>query len=828
MDYGGKHCYDSGCHGAGSSAALDDRCRPRSDAAAPNPLPIPLPTDWVANYTQATQRDELLRRRPTAICSSIPEGIQVPRRRQLIDADSQPRGHAEAPRDVGHALHDRATSARCGSVASCWRPSLLAASPARADDTRARARDRRGGAGPHRARVRLPRRLHAPSSTRCSRPSAAPRTTTGSASSSPTAPTAGSWATRSSRSTSTRPRRTRARRSGSGWGPRSSRRRRCRGDVGFTFSAGVLGGDGMFLFRPSWLLAPHVSLEAMHRRDGRQPGRRHLRGRRLQRLPVRLVAGDAVRGRRGRRRVRPQEGRPVHDPDRQLLDVQRRRRPHRRAQEAAHAARRRPPVRHLRRQPHPTNPGVLRCTLRLLLIASKRIVAPPAGAGRRRGRRARQQRLRGLEVDRPAAPARAPGRSDHVARRHRAGAGRRAAHPREPRRGRRRERDRGRRVRLQLRRRRAPDLDRGAALAGLGAGARADDPTEAVGAPDVLPRAVDRRTTGDHRRSTRRSTSRRRSAAASASRPAGRPTRSAARRPAVFGPHAASTRSPAPPSSTTSASRSTAASPTTARTPASAPPTPTAGSTTTARTRSRSPRATISTTTTSRSALSYTPQLGQRLRRQQRRGETPLRPAARSTSSAHCFKPAHADVVTQPLPIDAVEPSLSWTMTPAPGRPGGRHHPDPRRVPVEPLPQRAGRQPAPRRRRSTSRPYRQRYAVFARAAYAFPQWRASGIGDGAPLRGQLGGAGGDRRPGGQQVPQLGDAVDPARPLPPPERRQLLSRRPGIPRPRPGRAVLDRRPRALADEQLPGRRPDGLPAPPPAGARRPGSPRWRPT
>jgi hypothetical protein len=31
--------------------------------------------------------------------------------------------------------------------------------------------------------------------------------------------------------------------------------------VTFTFSAGVLGGDGMFLFRPAVLLAPHVSLE---------------------------------------------------------------------------------------------------------------------------------------------------------------------------------------------------------------------------------------------------------------------------------------------------------------------------------------------------------------------------------------------------------------------------------------------------------------------------------------------------------------------------------------------------------------------------------------
>ena len=33
-------------------------------------------------------------------------------------------------------------------------------------------------------------------------------------------------------------------------------------NVAFTFSAGVLGGDGMFLFRPAVLLAPHVSLEA--------------------------------------------------------------------------------------------------------------------------------------------------------------------------------------------------------------------------------------------------------------------------------------------------------------------------------------------------------------------------------------------------------------------------------------------------------------------------------------------------------------------------------------------------------------------------------------
>ncbi len=32
--------------------------------------------------------------------------------------------------------------------------------------------------------------------------------------------------------------------------------------VGLTFSAGLLGGDGMFMVRPSVLLAPHLSLEA--------------------------------------------------------------------------------------------------------------------------------------------------------------------------------------------------------------------------------------------------------------------------------------------------------------------------------------------------------------------------------------------------------------------------------------------------------------------------------------------------------------------------------------------------------------------------------------
>jgi hypothetical protein len=32
-------------------------------------------------------------------------------------------------------------------------------------------------------------------------------------------------------------------------------------DVGLTFSAGLLGGEGLVLFRPAWVLAPHLALE---------------------------------------------------------------------------------------------------------------------------------------------------------------------------------------------------------------------------------------------------------------------------------------------------------------------------------------------------------------------------------------------------------------------------------------------------------------------------------------------------------------------------------------------------------------------------------------
>ncbi len=106
--------------------------------------------------------------------------------------------------------------------------------------------------------------------------------------------------------------------------------------------------------------------------------------------------------------------------------------------------------------------------------------------------------------------------------------------------------------------------------------------------------------------------------------------------------------------------------------------------------------------------------------------ETPLQ-LQPLTSSADCFKSGVPDVVTQPLRIDAVEPSLSWTMTPRLVVQGGST--------IQILdgfqsnPYRSGEVGSQHRTPQEHEPlFRQRYAVFARAAYAFPQWRASGIG----------------------------------------------------------------------------------------------------
>ena len=82
-------------------------------------------------------------------------------------------------------------------------------------------------------------------------------------------------------------------------------------NVSFTFSAGVLGGDGMFLFRPSVLLAPHVSLEAfVGETVGNQVDVIYTGGG-FNAFLFPTSPRDAVRGRRRRRRVRAPEGRPV-------------------------------------------------------------------------------------------------------------------------------------------------------------------------------------------------------------------------------------------------------------------------------------------------------------------------------------------------------------------------------------------------------------------------------------------------------------------------------------------------------------------------------------
>ena len=96
------------------------------------------------------------------------------------------------------------------------------------------------------------------------------------------------------------------------------------------------------------------------------------------------------------------------------------------------------------------------------------------------------------------------------------------------------------------------------------------------------------------------------------------------------------------------------------------------------------------------------------------------------TSSQHCFTAGAPDVVTHRLNIDAVEPSLSWTMTPRLIVQGGgtiqlldgfQSNPY-RRVLV------GSQHQQPQEHEPT---YRQRYALFGRVAYAFPQWRASAL-----------------------------------------------------------------------------------------------------
>ncbi len=156
-------------------------------------------------------------------------------------------------------------------------------------------------------------------------------------------------------------------------------------DVGFTFSAGVLGGDGMFMFRPSWLLAPHVSLEGMIGETvGNQVDVIYAGGGFNAFLfassPVTPFVGASAGGAFGRKKA---DQFAVQTGNYSMLNVGGG--ADRRAEEAPHAARRRAPVRHLQRQPRATNPGVQRCFVRVFLDCSGACWSWPRSAWARGG-----------------------------------------------------------------------------------------------------------------------------------------------------------------------------------------------------------------------------------------------------------------------------------------------------------------------------------------------------------------------------------------------------------------------------------------------------------
>ena len=68
-DYSGKHCYDSTCHGPGSTTAM----------TLTNPIEpgvIPFPADWASNYTQASERMNCSDPSDSTLII-LPEGLQV-------------------------------------------------------------------------------------------------------------------------------------------------------------------------------------------------------------------------------------------------------------------------------------------------------------------------------------------------------------------------------------------------------------------------------------------------------------------------------------------------------------------------------------------------------------------------------------------------------------------------------------------------------------------------------------------------------------------------------------------------------------------------------
>jgi hypothetical protein len=95
-------------------------------------------------------------------------------------------------------------------------------------------------------------------------------------------------------------------------------------DVSLSFSAGLLGGEGMLLFRPAYLLAPHLGVEGF---VGETVGEQtdvvyYGGGANLYLWPSSPVTLFVRGGRRGRQGA--QEGRPLHGQARPLRHGQRR------------------------------------------------------------------------------------------------------------------------------------------------------------------------------------------------------------------------------------------------------------------------------------------------------------------------------------------------------------------------------------------------------------------------------------------------------------------------------------------------------------------------
>jgi hypothetical protein len=88
LSFGGKHCFDTGCHSPGNLPILTLTDISTEVAGLSMPYPNPLPPDIVADYEQASQEMN---------CSDVadskllifPENIQTHGGGQLIDPNSQ-------------------------------------------------------------------------------------------------------------------------------------------------------------------------------------------------------------------------------------------------------------------------------------------------------------------------------------------------------------------------------------------------------------------------------------------------------------------------------------------------------------------------------------------------------------------------------------------------------------------------------------------------------------------------------------------------------------------------------------------------------------------